>query len=102
MLSLLWAADRTTTAGTPQLVVAAVVAIAAIVLLIVWLVTGMTWIALAGVVAVGALFVYQHSLVKPSDLSRMNAAFFTANGYGAWPSPFAAGLPASFPAYCKK
>ena len=32
MLSLLQAADRTTTAGTPQLVVAAVVAIAAIVL----------------------------------------------------------------------
>ncbi|MBN9373792.1 MAG: hypothetical protein J0I40_00050 [Cellulomonas sp.] len=37
MLSLLQAADRTNTAGTPQLVVAAVVAIAAIVLLIVWL-----------------------------------------------------------------
>lgn len=37
MLSLLQAADRTTSAGTPQLVVAAVVAIAAIVLLIVWL-----------------------------------------------------------------
>lgn len=37
MLSLLQAADRTTTAGTPQLIVAAVVAIAAIVLLIVWL-----------------------------------------------------------------
>jgi 4-hydroxybenzoate polyprenyltransferase len=24
---------------------------------------------------------YEHSLVSPSDLSRMNAAFFTVNGY---------------------
>ena len=25
--------------------------------------------------------VYEHSLVKPNDLSRVNAAFFTMNGY---------------------
>ncbi|MGH9813177.1 MAG: 4-hydroxybenzoate octaprenyltransferase, partial [Candidatus Acidiferrales bacterium] len=24
---------------------------------------------------------YEHSLVKPDDLSRVNAAFFTVNGY---------------------
>jgi 4-hydroxybenzoate polyprenyltransferase len=24
--------------------------------------------------------VYEHALVKPGDLSRINAAFFTANG----------------------
>jgi 4-hydroxybenzoate polyprenyltransferase len=24
---------------------------------------------------------YEHSLVKPTDLSRVNAAFFTMNGY---------------------
>ena len=29
---------------------------------------------------VGALLVYEHSLVKPADLSRVNAAFFTMNG----------------------
>jgi hypothetical protein len=26
--------------------------------------------------------------------------FFAANGFGAWPSPYASGLPASFPSYC--
>lgn len=50
-----------------------------IVLLLLWLATGGLWLALAGVVLVGALFVYQHMLVKPNDLSRLNAAFFSAN-----------------------
>lgn len=39
------------------------------------------WLALAGVAAVAALLIYEHSLVKPHDLSRVNAAFFTMNGY---------------------
>jgi len=30
---------------------------------------------------VAALLAYEHSLVKPHDLSRVNAAFFTVNGY---------------------
>ena len=38
-------------------------------------------LSLAGVVAVVALLVYEHGLVKPTDLSRVNAAFFTVNGY---------------------
>ena len=38
-------------------------------------------ISLAGVAAVAALLAYEHSLVKPDDLSRVNAAFFTVNGY---------------------
>ncbi len=38
-------------------------------------------ISLAGVAAVAALLAYEHSLVKPHDLSRVNAAFFTVNGY---------------------
>jgi 4-hydroxybenzoate polyprenyltransferase len=33
------------------------------------------------VAAVVALLAYEHSLVKPTDLSRVNAAFFTMNGY---------------------
>jgi 4-hydroxybenzoate polyprenyltransferase len=37
--------------------------------------------ALAGVAAVMALLIYEHSLVKPNDFSRVNAAFFTMNGY---------------------
>lgn len=52
-----------------------------VVLLFLYLVTGMTWPALIGVFAVGILFVYQHSLIKPNDLSRMNAAFFTTNAF---------------------
>jgi 4-hydroxybenzoate polyprenyltransferase len=37
-------------------------------------------LALAGVIAVTLLLLYEHSLVKPDDLSRLNAAFFTMNG----------------------
>ena len=37
-------------------------------------------LAVAGVVIVGLLLLYEHSLVKPNDLSRLNAAFFTMNG----------------------
>ena len=38
-------------------------------------------LALAGVAAIAALLIYEHRLVKPNDLSRVNAAFFTMNGY---------------------
>ncbi len=34
----------------------------------------------AGVVIVAALLVWEHGLVKPDDLSRVNVAFFTLNG----------------------
>jgi 4-hydroxybenzoate polyprenyltransferase len=37
-------------------------------------------LALAGVLAVGALLTYEHSLVWAHDLSKLNAAFFTMNG----------------------
>jgi 4-hydroxybenzoate polyprenyltransferase len=33
-----------------------------------------------GVVAVGGLLLYEHSLVRPGDLRRLDAAFFTMNG----------------------
>jgi 4-hydroxybenzoate polyprenyltransferase len=36
--------------------------------------------ALAGVAVVGLLLLYEHWLVSPGDLSRLNAAFFTMNG----------------------
>jgi 4-hydroxybenzoate polyprenyltransferase len=38
-------------------------------------------IALAGLGAVAILLAYEHALVRPSDLSRVNAAFFAVNGY---------------------
>lgn len=41
-----------------------------------------------------------HSI--PRDAAPSVVAFFAANPYGAWPSPYAsAGLPKTFPAYCK-
>lgn len=52
-----------------------------IVLMFLYLVTGLGWLALLGVIAVGALMIYQHTLVKPNDLSKMNAAFFTTNAF---------------------
>jgi 4-hydroxybenzoate polyprenyltransferase len=37
-------------------------------------------IALAGMCVVTVLLAYEHAIVRPNDLSRMNAAFFTLNG----------------------
>ncbi len=38
-------------------------------------------LSVAGIAAVAALLIYEHRLVKADDLSRVNAAFFTVNGY---------------------
>jgi len=38
-------------------------------------------LSVAGVAGIVALLVYEHSLVKANDLSRVDAAFFTVNGY---------------------
>jgi len=52
------------------------------VLLLAWMVEafGLGRIAVVGVVFVALLLIYEHSLVKHDDLSRVNAAFFTMNG----------------------
>lgn len=50
-------------------------------LLLLYLVTELGWLAFAGVIAVGALLFYQHTLVRANDLSKMNAAFFTTNAF---------------------
>ena len=52
-----------------------------IVLVILYLVSSLGWLALAGVAAVAVLLLYQHTLVRANDLSRMNAAFFTTNAF---------------------
>jgi len=44
------------------------------------MVFGMGKLAIVGVAAVVLLLLYEHSLVKPNDLSKLNAAFFTMNG----------------------
>jgi len=42
---------------------------------------GLGAIYFVGVAAVIAIFVYEHAIVRPSDLSRLNVAFFNLNGY---------------------
>ena len=51
--------------------------------LLAWLAASFSlpWPAWTGIAVVGALLGYEHSLVKPNDLTRMNAAFFAVNGY---------------------
>jgi 4-hydroxybenzoate polyprenyltransferase len=55
----------------------------AMVTLLLWLATvfHLAWPAWIGIAVVALLLGYEHSLVKPDDLSKMNAAFFTVNGY---------------------
>ena len=38
------------------------------------------WVSFAGTLLVAVLLWYEHSLVRPEDLSRVNASFFTVNG----------------------
>ncbi|GGA76758.1 4-hydroxybenzoate octaprenyltransferase [Edaphobacter acidisoli] len=50
--------------------------------LLCWLVVlfGLGKVSVLGVVVVALLLLYEHSIVSPGDLRRMNAAFFTLNG----------------------
>jgi 4-hydroxybenzoate polyprenyltransferase len=41
---------------------------------------GLGWLWYAGVAITAIVLVYEHAIVKPDDLSRVNRAFFTANG----------------------
>lgn len=43
-------------------------------------ITPLGWIYIIGTLIVGAVMVYEHSLVSPHDLSKVNVAFFTMNG----------------------
>ncbi len=54
-----------------------------VVILLSWLAMsfGLPWPAWVGIAVVAALLGYEHSLVKANDLSKLNAAFFTVNGY---------------------
>lgn len=38
-------------------------------------------LSLAGIVVTSLLIAYEHWIVRPSDLSRINTAFFTINGF---------------------
>jgi 4-hydroxybenzoate polyprenyltransferase len=51
-------------------------------LLLCWLIVlfGLGKVAMLGVAIVAVLLFYEHSIISPKDLRRMNAAFFTLNG----------------------
>jgi 4-hydroxybenzoate polyprenyltransferase len=50
-------------------------------LVAVWRLSGGGGLFALGILATAAALVYQHGIVKPGDLSRIDAAFFTANGF---------------------
>lgn len=50
-------------------------------LLAVYILSGLHWLGLVGIIATAMLLIYQHSIVKANDLSRLNAAFFTTNAF---------------------
>jgi 4-hydroxybenzoate polyprenyltransferase len=45
-----------------------------------YIVSDLSWFYLAGILFFIILLIYQHQLVKPNDLSKVNRAFFTTNG----------------------
>src|SRR5437762_5089892 len=45
------------------------------------MITNLGWIALAGIAIVAGILYWEHRLVTPNDLSRINVAFFNLNGY---------------------
>jgi 4-hydroxybenzoate polyprenyltransferase len=51
--------------------------------LFVWfgILVGLGWLWWVGLALASAAFVYEHTIVRPTDLSRVNRAFFTANGF---------------------
>ncbi len=55
----------------------------AMVALLCWLASSfaLPWPAWLGIAVVAGMLVWEHSLVSARDLSRLNAAFFTVNGY---------------------
>ncbi|HKF45696.1 MAG TPA: UbiA-like polyprenyltransferase [Thermoanaerobaculia bacterium] len=63
------------------LVLSTVLHVAMVPLLVaVWKLSGGGVLFAVGIAATAAALLYQHAIVKPGDLSRINTAFFTANG----------------------
>ncbi len=50
-------------------------------LIAVWRLSGGGILFAVGIAATAGALLYQHAIVKPGDLSRVNTAFFTANGF---------------------
>lgn len=58
-------------------------AVSAVFLVIIGISAGFGWLYWVGSFIFAGLLVYQHLIVKPNDLSRLNFAFFTTNGIGS-------------------
>lgn len=56
-----------------------------------WFAAGLGPVFLTGVIAVAALLIYEHALVRPDDLTRVNRAFFHVNAVISF-SVFVAGF----------
>lgn len=66
----------------PALKVSALFHAATVVLLIATgTLTGSGWLVYAGIAMVSGILFWEHRIVKPNDLSRVNVAFFNLNGY---------------------
>jgi len=56
-------------------------ALAVMLLLALYAITSLHPVYLAGIAAIAGLLAYEHTLVRHDDLSRVDAAFFTVNGW---------------------
>ena len=66
----------------PALKISALFHAATVVLLIATgTLTGSGWLVYAGISIVSVILFWEHRIVKPNDLSRVNVAFFNLNGY---------------------
>ena len=50
-----------------------------VMLIVLWKMAGLGFIFLVGVIAIAGLLLYEHWLVRPNDLNRINVAFFNVN-----------------------
>ncbi len=67
---------------TPSLVLSAALhAIALGALVLTGTAAGLGAIYFAGLAVIGTILLWEHLIVRPHDLSRLNLAFFTLNGY---------------------
>ncbi|MGE4317792.1 MAG: UbiA-like polyprenyltransferase [Deferribacterales bacterium] len=56
-------------------------AVAFVLFIYTWYGMGAGYVYLAGILLSGGFMVYQHAIIKPSDLSRLGMAFFNLNAY---------------------
>ncbi len=66
-------------AGALRLAAACHFGMVALLVALMWVYPPLGWIYGLGVAAVGALLIYEHWLVRPDDLDRVNVAFFNVN-----------------------